>query len=96
MGFPRFHEQQSLSGFLNPSQPRLLTGPDTKGGTHNGVVAHPIEVWEESRAAAYIHTRAKLLHLALTEGRLPPKIEPEKRWMCGGYCSMIEQCEEAR
>jgi hypothetical protein len=66
-----------------------LSGP---GKEHNGIVPFELPVWNDARAAGFLHARALDLHTALNGGALPPKIAREDSWQCR-YCPVNMICE---
>ena len=80
------------------SHPRLpiylsfKSGPDTKNGTHNGVVQKPVVMRDEERARTFIQKRAWALDQAM-RGELVP--QTKKKWNCS-YCPVVQQCEAIR
>ena len=69
------------------------SGPDTKNGTHNGVVQKPVVMWDEARARTFIEKRVWALDQAM-KGELVPH-KTKKKWECS-YCPVVQQCEAIR
>jgi hypothetical protein len=69
------------------------SGPDTKNGTHNGVVQKPVKMWDEERARTFIKKRAWALD-QIVKGELVPH-KTKKKWEFS-YYPVVQQCEVIR
>jgi hypothetical protein len=88
------HNELEVKGEVEQLQVVYISkvGPDTKKGTHNGIVKVPVSKWPEDRIRAFIEKRAWVLDQSMRGELVPNMVDKADRWACD-YCGVRRECD---